>query len=112
MPINISRGLLPRQANVPRTREISTRRTPRIAEVFEDLATESTVELIVYEDFLDLNPQVRRFPNLNPSQAINTGEQRVDTSISQEIPQENLSDSRPGIRRQNRRDIIRGFRVR
>lgn len=111
MPINISRGLLPRQANVPRTRQI-TRRIPRIAEVFEDLATESTVELIVYEDFLDLNPQVRRFPNLNQSQPINTGEQRVDNNISQEIPQESPSGTRPGIGRQNRRDIIRGYRVR
>ncbi len=112
MPINISRGSLPRQANVPRTSQIATQRIPRIAEVFEDLATESTVELIVYENFLDLNPQVRRFPNINTSQPINTGEQRVDNNIIQETLQESSGDTRPGIRRQNRRDIIRGYRVR
>lgn len=38
-----------------------------IAEVFEDLAAEVTVEILVYEDFLDLNPQVREFPNLSPN---------------------------------------------
>ncbi len=111
MPINISKGLLPRQANVPRTRQISTRRIPRIAEVFEDLATESTVELIVYEDFLDLNPQVTRFPNLNPSQPINAGEQVVSSNIETSLNNE-INTGRTEIRRRNRRDVIRGYRLR
>ncbi len=108
MPINISRGLLPRQANVPRSRQFPRQRIPRIAEVFEDLATESTVELIVYEDFLDLNPQVQEFPNLNPSQPIVTGEQTMDNNIIEESP----GDTRNGIRRSKRRDTIRGYRLR
>ncbi len=49
-----------------------------IAEVFEDLATESVVELEVYETFLDLNPQVREFPNLGPGDEIIRDEERQD----------------------------------
>ena len=111
MPINITRGLLPRQANIPRARQLPTQRIPRIAEVFEDLATESTVELIVYEDFLDLNPQVRDFPNLNPSQPINTGEQGRDDSnnIQENFVDDLANDTRRGSRR---RDIIRRYRLR
>lgn len=48
-----------------------------IAEVFEDLATESIVELEVYETFLDLNPQVREFPNLSPGETVFRGEERL-----------------------------------
>ncbi len=40
-------------------------RIPRIAEVFEDLATEVEDEIIVLEDFLNLNPDVTVLPNLN-----------------------------------------------
>ncbi|MTI60366.1 MAG: hypothetical protein FH762_10430 [Firmicutes bacterium] len=53
-----------------RRREPGLRTTRGIAEVFEDLATEVTVEILVYEDFLDLNPQVREFPNLSPNDSI------------------------------------------
>ncbi|MFP4017058.1 MAG: hypothetical protein ACLFUI_08490 [Halanaerobiales bacterium] len=109
MPINMTRGLFPRQANVRRARQLPVQRIPRIAEVFEDLATESTVELIVYEDFLDLNPQVRRFPNLNPSQPIDTGE-RCTGSADHTGYDTDINDERTGSRRANRRDIIRGFR--
>lgn len=73
MPINIRRGSLSREINFPLFNE----KRRMIAEVFEDLVTESIVELVVYETFLDLNPQVKVFPNLNPDEPIRTDEERV-----------------------------------
>lgn len=110
MPINITRGLLPSQANVPRANQLPILRPPRIAEVFEDLAAESTVELIVYENFLDLNPQVRTFPNLNPPQPIYTGEAGIGSSNGQENSAGDMMTT--SGRRSNRRDIIRRYRLR
>jgi len=40
---------------------------PKIAEIFEDLATEVTLELEVSPVFLNLNPDVTRFPNISES---------------------------------------------
>ncbi|MFP4660808.1 MAG: hypothetical protein ACLFPF_01320 [Halanaerobiales bacterium] len=110
MPINTKRGLFPRQSSF-RARQRSGQRIPRIAEVFEDLATESIVELIVYEDFLDLNPQVRRFPNLNPSQPIDTGERGIGDNAQTDFNTE-INTGRTERLRNNRRDIIRGYRIR
>lgn len=112
MPINISRSMLARRGSNPRIRQFSVQRNPRIAEVFEDLATESTVELIVYETFLDLNPQVKNFPNLNPSEPIYTGESRANISSKQADMSPTVNSNKLTNSRKYRRDIIRGFRVR
>jgi len=76
MQINRTRGLVSRQVSFPRVKRINEKRRI-IAEVFEDLATETIVELEVYETFLDLNPQVREFPNLNPGEVVFRREERV-----------------------------------
>lgn len=113
MPANVSRRLLPRQANVSDSIRPLERRMGRIAEVFEDLATESVVELLVYEDFLDLNPQVREFPNLGPEDSIISDEVRVNSDITQNGTGSNIVNNRSASpRRTTRRDFIRGYRLR
>ncbi|MFW6035922.1 MAG: hypothetical protein ACOCRZ_06680 [Halothermotrichaceae bacterium] len=79
---SIGRGLLPRQRNLPVNQLPSAFQQPRIAEVFEDLATEVAVELVVYENFLDLNPQVRNFPNVDPPGVITPTVENIYNDIS------------------------------
>ncbi|MBO8167862.1 MAG: hypothetical protein H0Z35_01600 [Thermoanaerobacteraceae bacterium] len=43
------------------------RRRRAIAEIFEDLATELTVDIEVDPVFLELNPDIRNFPNISPA---------------------------------------------
>ncbi|HHU92442.1 MAG TPA: hypothetical protein GXZ20_04830 [Halanaerobiaceae bacterium] len=70
MPVRTKRGFRQKKSSfLKRYDQLQGRRRIR-AEVFEDLATESIVELQVYETFLDLNPQVREFPNLGPDDQI------------------------------------------
>ena len=83
MPVNNKR--LQQDGRFRQDRSIFSRRYRQlegrrriIAEVFEDLATESVVELEVYETFLDLNPQVREFSNLGPGDEIIRDEERQD----------------------------------
>ncbi|MFW5972269.1 MAG: hypothetical protein ACOCRL_02155 [Bacillota bacterium] len=111
MPRRTSRGLLPRQINIPVRRRIPLLRPPRIAEVFEDLATESIVELVVYENFLDLNPQVRRFPNLSPEERIpgQKGDNNTESTANRTTTRDN---DRINGKRTNRRGLLRNFRLR
>jgi|SRR5690554_5228454 len=113
MPLNVTRRSLIRERNFPLLQQIEER--PRIAEVFEDLATESVVELVVYETFLDLNPQVREFPNLNPDEPVIRDEERISITTgrntSEDIVADNSNQNR-GNRRIGRRDLIRRYRLR
>lgn len=52
----------------------------RIAEVFEDLATEVAAEIVVLEDFLALNPEVTVLPNLGRNQPPGLRDRRTITA--------------------------------
>lgn len=43
---------------------------PIIAEIFEDLATEVTLEIEVSPIFLDLHPDITNFPNISETPEI------------------------------------------